>query len=700
MILLQMNTLIVIEFAACIAGFVLSLMMLAMRRFGSRSGMLALFLLPSSIAAGVLGLNRLPFYISLRSSYSFLLIATVGGYAALSLFGENTGKSIRVRRIILLILACVAVLLFGSLHLDIQVTDFPGNLPEDCLALGPAGYISALFLIVVSVMSLANLEQILRSAEEALRWRLKFLILGMGISFCSIIYISSTVLLTPFRLSLVSSESMAFFSPMHLIACLFITISWYRSNKKTEISVSHGVIYSSITFLGVGLYLISSSLLARWASTWAFYGIPSEAFVFFLSVILLATLLLQTSIRHRIRYWMRRNLFGGRYDYRQFWMEATERVNSTDPPETFSKELADIICRALGAINVAVWIRKLNPNALQLLSTRGTITDIAGTEIEGVIEEIISISEPVSIHDLQASLKSHLTILFMERNSASFLLPLVSSGRTVGVVTIGPDRSGRPYGGEARSFLQVLGRHAASEIHKFELQATLVEAKEHEAFRAFSTFLLHDLKNFASTLSLIAQNAIRFQNNADFHKDAFKSIQETAEKMKRLCNSLHTFSNQLAEEKRPEDLNEIIKSVVGANKAFEHIHLELLPLPQVAVDRQEIAKVLQNLILNSQQAIRSDGSIWIRTAANTGTVQLIVRDNGRGMSKQFLKNDLFQPFRTTKTEGLGIGLFHTKRVLDSHNARIDVESEEGLGTTITVKFTAASIMSQSKLPVA
>jgi len=67
----------------------------------------------------------------------------------------------------------------------------------------------------------------------------------------------------------------------------------------------------------------------------------------------------------------------------------------------------------------------------------------------------------------------------------------------------------------------VLGRHAAGEFHKADLLETVVKTKEAEAFKAFATFLLHDLKNFASTLSLVARNAHKHSNNPDFQKDAF-----------------------------------------------------------------------------------------------------------------------------------------------------------------------------------
>jgi len=273
---------------------------------------------------------------------------------------------------------------------------------------------------------------------------------------------------------------------------------------------------------------------------------------------------------------------------------------------------------------------------------------------------------------------------FMKGTDASLLVPLISSDRIVGVLTVGSDRSGRGYDWEAREFLRVLGGHAAGEFHKSELLTTLVKAKEDEAFRAFSTFVLHDLKNFASTLSLIAQNAPRLKENPDFQKDAFKSVYDTAEKMRRLCNSLNTFSSTLASNIKPEDLNQIVRSIADNLNAgiSEYLRLELGDLPPVLVDSEELGKVLQNLLLNAREAISSDGFIIVRTARKENNVEVLVQDNGRGISRAFMEKELFLPFHTTKSGGLGIGLFQSKKIMEAQKGSIVVESEEGKGTSI------------------
>jgi signal transduction histidine kinase len=74
----------------------------------------------------------------------------------------------------------------------------------------------------------------------------------------------------------------------------------------------------------------------------------------------------------------------------------------------------------------------------------------------------------------------------------------------------------------------------------------------------------------------------------------------------------------------------------------------------------------------------------LATGQRDGWVVLAVSDNGCGMSEAFMERSLFQPFHTTKQQGLGIGLFHSKMIVEAHRGKIEVESEEGKGSTFRV----------------
>jgi putative PEP-CTERM system histidine kinase len=678
-----------IEASVFVLGTGLAALIAIMPRFGAGSRYLLLLVLPACLSAGVQAFGPdvfgMPLQIALGISFALIILAAGGGVIATDRL-TRTAKKIHI--IALSVMSCLMVaLLFLLARPSIEGME----VPDGYVSFGFTGYLSSIFLLIISVIVLTRIEQGLRGSDETARWELKFLFLGIGAFYASIIYMSSQVLLFAPQSGLLLIGAMRLQHCLFLISCGLIALSWKRSSGRIQLAVSHGAIYSSITLLSVGAYLIASSLIARLASRWGDIGLPVEALIFLLSTVILAALLLGTSFRHRARAWIRRNIFAGRYDYRHLWLEATERVRSSDPPAITAQALADIVRKALGVIDISVWTRLWNPNRLHLLNRQGTLSESLDTDVFDVLESILNISEPLSVENLNSMPNASALKSFMEKTKASLLVPLSSSNLIAGVITVGADRSGRPHDWETREFLRILAGHAASEFHKLDLRSTLIAAKEDEAFRAFSTFVLHDLKNFASTLSLIAQNAPRHQNNPEFQKDAFLSVYDTAEKMKKLCNSLRAFSSTLAANKKLENLNQIVRSIADTLNAgiHEHLTFELAELQPVAVDAEEVGRVLQNLLLNAREAIGPNGTIIVKTADLGEKAEITVEDNGKGMSREFFEKELFVPFHTTKSNGLGIGLFQSKKIMEAHRGTISVDSEEGKGTRVALTFPVA-----------
>jgi signal transduction histidine kinase len=187
---------------------------------------------------------------------------------------------------------------------------------------------------------------------------------------------------------------------------------------------------------------------------------------------------------------------------------------------------------------------------------------------------------------------------------------------------------------------------------------------------------------------LIATNASRHYANPAFQKDAFQSILETSEKIKTMCNSLRTFSATLAANKDWHDPNEVLRSVTEDFSATTGrlVQLELGAVPSLLIDREEIVRLVHNLILNAHEASRDHGIIRVTSTVKDRNVVISVADTGNGISQQFLKEGLFQPFHTTKPDGLGIGLFHSKKIVEAHAGIIEVKSKVGRGTIIRVSL--------------
>jgi len=227
----------------------------------------------------------------------------------------------------------------------------------------------------------------------------------------------------------------------------------------------------------------------------------------------------------------------------------------------------------------------------------------------------------------------------------------------------------------------------ASVLHRANLSEKLLDLKEKEAFHSFSAFVLHDLKNFIAMLSLVLVNADRNFDNPEFRKDMTASIARTVEKMKNLMEKLAAFSGEPLLRTTRVDLNRMLGEHVAELKRLvrSKIFEEYRELPPVVLDPEEIGKVFRNLVLNADESILDgNGEIRVGTTMRDGKFAFTVADNGRGMAREFLEKDLFRLFSTTKESGFGIGLYQSRKIVEAHGGTMEVNSEEGKGSTFTV----------------
>jgi signal transduction histidine kinase len=143
---------------------------------------------------------------------------------------------------------------------------------------------------------------------------------------------------------------------------------------------------------------------------------------------------------------------------------------------------------------------------------------------------------------------------------------------------------------------------------------------------------------------------------------------------------------------KPSSVNEVVRQVLDfLSRELKRQQVELITdlapnLPKVNLDRDLLYRALLNILMNSLQAMTENGQLQVttfRTAA--GTTEVTIKDNGIGMSAEKL-DQIFKPFFTDKNKGTGLGLAITKSIIDSHQAEISVESEEGKGTTFRIAF--------------
>jgi putative PEP-CTERM system histidine kinase len=277
---------------------------------------------------------------------------------------------------------------------------------------------------------------------------------------------------------------------------------------------------------------------------------------------------------------------------------------------------------------------------------------------------------------------------FFREHRMRYAVGLQARGEFVGVMTLNDDRVGEQRGlsVEDRLLVETLAAQLASNLLNLKLSARLRHAKEVETFQTVSTFFVHDLKNLASRLSLTMQNLPANFDSPEFRADALRVISRSVSEIDDMCSRLSMLRGKIELKLDPCDLTQLVAETLEGFKSNIKAELQqdLRPLPQVRMDATQIHKVLTNLMLNANEAVSGKGVIQVSTVVEGNAVGFCVRDNGCGMSEEFIQKSLFKPFQTTKKKGLGIGLFHSKLIVEAHHGVLEVNSSIGAGTEFRV----------------
>lgn len=290
------------------------------------------------------------------------------------------------------------------------------------------------------------------------------------------------------------------------------------------------------------------------------------------------------------------------------------------------------------------------------------------------------LSEVFSSNNQDASLESAIKVL----------VPLITEEKFIGILVLGKRNSGRKFSGDDFVFLKTTADQSSVAINNAKLSEELSSSRQLESFHKLSSFIIHDLKNSISTLSILADNASNNFADPEFQKDALDAIHGTVAKMKNLTSKLSTMPEELQPSLQACDINGVVKKVIsrvmfkGQRNAV--VKTDLADLPAIRADQDQLERVVQNLVLNAIEALGGNGEVSITTFVDGNFVNIQVADTGRGMSQKFIKKRLFKPFQTTKKNGLGIGLYQVKAIVDVHGGEIEVKSKQGEGTTFLVKL--------------
>jgi putative PEP-CTERM system histidine kinase len=566
---------------------------------------------------------------------------------------------------------------------------FRSSLFEGPVRLGWSGMVLEYYILIISVLIVFNIERIIRSSIGRTRWQLKFMALGIGGLFALRIYTGSqSILYKTLDTSYGTTSAMAL-----LAANLLFAFSFARGRSlDVDVYFSRATIQNSLTILLAGVYLLSVGVLASYLPA----SLSDGTFIVFVALMGLAILLLSNRLRRQLRKFVTRHFRRPTYDYQSLWMDLAQRTTSLMDIHELSGAISKMVSESLEVLSVNVWLVDETGQHLSLAGStalshvHSKVLDKAGKGAPDFIRYLRDHRVPLDLEETTFQWPMEIMQADPEYFSNSrmrYAMGLYVGGEMVGVMTLNDDRVGHEeLSAEDFVLLETFAAQLAAGLLNLKLSARLRQAGEVMAFQTVSTFFVHDLKNLASRLSLTMENLSEHFDDPEFRADALRVMSGSVANIDNMCGRLAMLKQDIGLRRAQADLCQLVTSTLHEFKGSLRAELEqdLQPVPKAMMDPEQIHKVLTNLVMNANEAVNGKGIIRVATASERDTIAFSVKDNGCGMSEEFIADSLFRPFQTTKKKGLGIGLYHCKLIVEAHHGKIEVNSSVGEGTEFRV----------------
>ena len=471
-----------------------------------------------------------------------------------------------------------------------------------------------------------------------------------------------------------------------------------RREGHFEIDVypSHSLLQNSLTALLAGIYLIVIGLFAKIVTRiGGDEAFTIKAFLVLAALVGLTVLLLSDRVRLQISRFISRHFQRPMFDYRTVWRKFTEATASCVSQAELCQASVKSVTDIFQALSVTIWL--VDEKKERLVFAASTFLSEARAEnlapqkdqLAEIIHHLQQHHEPADIETTQDKWADHLRQCHPEefrKGGHRVCVPMIVGDEILGVMILGDRVGGTPFTWQDFDLLKCIGDQIAAGLLNTRLSQKLLQAKELEAFQTMSAFFVHDMKNTANTLNLMLQNLPVHFDNPEFRADALRGVAKTVGRINHLIGRLGSIRNELQIKPVEADLNAVIAKALEGWEEIAGLNLkkDLATLPKFLFDPEQMLKVATNLIFNAREALGANGQVQIATTQKNGFAILTVTDNGCGMSAEFLNRQLFRAFQTTKKNGLGIGMFQSKMIVEAHKGRLEVESETGKGTTFRV----------------
>ncbi|MCU0949165.1 MAG: PEP-CTERM system histidine kinase PrsK [Porphyrobacter sp.] len=464
-------------------------------------------------------------------------------------------------------------------------------------------------------------------------------------------------------------------------------------SAKLEFRPSRAVTFHTLSLLVIGAYLALMALATKLIAAVGGDMVRTSQIAFLVLASLIAIVWLPSrSLRAWLKVKLAKHLFRHRYDYREEWLRFNRTVGRTSHADGESlaaravKALADITESPAGLLLMPNEQAQLELTARwnwQTLDVPGQAGDYLLCGLLEAHGHIIALDEVRGRIDYHGE-AAHVPAWLIEAEDAWALVPLVHFERLVGVIVLARPRIERKLDWEDFDLLKVVGQQLASYLAEQSGQEALMEATRFDEFNRRMAFVMHDIKNLASQLSLLAANAERHAENPAFRADMLVTLRNSSDKLAGLLARLGRYSQASVRTPEPLDLAAFAQRLAERYRVVHPVIATRDEPLWVLGDAEALEQALAHLVQNAIDASEPSAPVYLDVTGDGIAGQIEVIDAGCGMSPEFIRTGLFKPFVSSKYGGFGIGAYEARDLIKAMGGRVMVESREGVGTRFAV----------------
>ncbi len=536
--------------------------------------------------------------------------------------------------------------------------------------------------LALAVGSILLVENLYLNTPVEERWNVNLLCIALGGVFLYDFILYSDALLFH-RMSFALFEARA---PAMILAAPLLAVAAARNRRwSIDIHVSRDAAFHSATLILSGIFLLAlaftGEIFRRGGAEW---GRVTEVTLIFGGLVTVAVLATSASARSRLRSLVIDHFYSHRYDYRREWMRCIATLTAPQAHTGLHSRVIQAVADVVDSPGGALFVRAPEEVAFQWAGSWN----------------VPAVTLPVQPgHPLLPAFGDNTRVVELDRlpEAADWFaelpriwlaVPLDHLGSLIGFVVLTQPRAQFRLDREVFDLLGVVGREVASRIAERRAAQVLSQTRQLREYSQRFAFVIHDIKNVSGQLSMLLTNAELHSENPEFQRDMLTTVRASVGRITRLLTRLEAERQErdhalITPVERLRRLVEACRAAQGASIALETDGGDA----GAAINPESFDTAVTHLLNNAMEAGQG-APVVVQVRHEHLHVVVEIVDQGPGMSPEFIRDQLFQPFRSTKSGGHGIGAYQARELLRESGGDLLVLSQPGSGTTMRILLPA------------